>query len=115
MNLASSPSPSLIVIISIDTIPNLTRVVSRLFGDCILRSSRTNVFQIHPPRTILNGSADPKRYPRIPALIKSKYVREEFANELDRLADEIMDHDPNLIICLGNCALWALAGRTGIT
>ena len=23
--------------------------------------------------------------------------------------------DPNLIICLGNCSLWALAGRTGIT
>ena len=49
------------------------------------------------------------------ALIKSKYVREEFANELDRLADEIINLDPNLIICLGNCSLWALAGRTGIT
>ena len=78
---------------------------------------RTNVFQIYPPRNDLEYFCGPKAegIPGYPALVKSKYVREEFANELDRLADEIINLDPNLIICLGNCSLWALAGRTGIT
>ena len=78
---------------------------------------RTNVFQIHPPKNDLEYFCGPKAegIPGYPALIKSKYVREEFAKELDRLADEIINLDPNLIICLGNCSLWALAGRMGIT
>lgn len=78
---------------------------------------RTNVFQIHPPGNDLlyfcGGKAE--ALPGYPALMKSKFVRAEFEHELDRLAEEIMQHDPNLIICLGNTALWALAGRVGIT
>ena len=78
---------------------------------------RTNVFNQHPPRNDLEWFCGPKAegIPGYPALVKSKYVRQEFEHELDRLADEIMGIDPNLIICLGNCALWALAGRTGIS
>ena len=78
---------------------------------------RTNVFQIHPPRNDLVYFCGPKAegIPGYPALLKSKYVREEFSHELDRLAEEIISYDPNLVICLGNSALWALAGRTGIT
>jgi hypothetical protein len=34
---------------------------------------------------------------------------------LDRLADEILACDPNLIIALGNTSLWALCGRTGVS
>jgi uracil-DNA glycosylase family 4 len=48
-------------------------------------------------------------------LLTSKYVRREFEPQLERLGDEILNLDPNLIICLGNSALWAMAGRTGIT
>ena len=78
---------------------------------------RTNVFQIHPPRNDLEYFCGPKAeaLPGYPALMKSKFVRAEFEHELDRLANEIMQHNPNLIICLGNTALWALAGRVGIT
>ena len=78
---------------------------------------RTNVFQIHPPRNDLEYFCGPKAegIPGYPALMKSKYVREEFNGQLENLASFIMDHDPNLVICLGNCALWALTGRTGIT
>src|SRR6202035_4478358 len=78
---------------------------------------RTNVFNQHPPVNKLEFFCGPKTtsIPMFPALVKSGYVRKEFQHELDRLGDEILDRDPNLIVCLGNSALWALAGRTGIT
>jgi len=78
---------------------------------------RTNVFQQHPPGNKLEYFCGPKAsgITGFPALIKSGYVRKELSYELDRLGDEILHHDPNLIVCLGNSALWALCGRTGIT
>ena len=78
---------------------------------------RTNVFQQFPPANDLTFFCGPKKegIPGYPMLAKSKYIRKEFQHELDRLGNEILAHDPNLIICLGNTALWALAGRTGIT
>ena len=78
---------------------------------------RTNVFQQHPPdnelKYLCGGKAD--GIPGYPALIKSGYVRKEFAYELDRLGDEIISIDPNLVVALGNTPLWALAGHTGVT
>lgn len=76
----------------------------------------TNVFNDKPTRNDMEYFCGPKSegIPGYPALLKSKYVRAEFEFHLDRLASEIMDRDPNLVICLGNTALWALAGRTGI-
>lgn len=78
---------------------------------------RTNVFQQHPPANDLAFFCGGKKegIPGFPALTKSKYVLKEFQYELDRLGDEILSIDPNLIICLGNTPLWALAGRTGIS
>lgn len=77
---------------------------------------RTNVFQIHPPANRLEWFCGPRAdgIPSYPALLSGKYVRREFEPELDRLADEILARDPNLILALGNTALWALCGRTGI-
>jgi uracil-DNA glycosylase len=83
---------------------------------------RTNVFAIHPPGNKLEWFCGPKAdgVESYPPLISSKgnaegrYVRREFEPELDRLAEEILAVDPNLIVCLGNTALWALAGRTGV-
>jgi uracil-DNA glycosylase len=78
---------------------------------------RSNVFQQHPPGNKLEhfcgGKAD--GIPGYAALIKAKFVRKEFAYELDRLGDEVLSLDPNLIVALGNSALWALTGRTGIS
>lgn len=77
---------------------------------------RTNVFQIHPPANRLEWFCGDKSggIASYPALLPSKYVRHEFEPELDRLADEILRCDPNLILALGNTALWALCGRTGV-
>lgn len=78
---------------------------------------RTNVFNIHPPANRLEFFCGPKAegIPGYPALIPSKYCRAEFSSELDRLGDEILQYDPNLILALGNTPLWALAGRTGVS
>jgi DNA polymerase len=78
---------------------------------------RTNVFAEHPPRNKLEYFCGPKAsgIPGYPALLPSKYVRASFAPQLDRLGDEILACDPNLIVALGNTPLWALAGRTGIS
>lgn len=77
---------------------------------------RTNVFQIHPPANRLEWFCGDRAggIESYPALLPSKYVRQEFEPELDRLAEEILSRDPNLILALGNTALWALCGRTGV-
>lgn len=86
---------------------------------------RTNVFNLHPPSNDLGHFLGTKAeslpgYP-ILKLPPSKFhkpagnfVRAEFAPELERLGDELLSHNPNLVVCLGNVALWALTGRTGI-
>lgn len=77
----------------------------------------TNVFNAHPPGNALahfcGGKAD--GIPGYGPLLPSKYVRSEFHTELDRLGDEILSLNPNLIVCLGNSAVWALTGRTGVS
>lgn len=77
----------------------------------------TNVFNAHPPGNLLahfcGGKAD--GIPGYGPIIPSKYVRREFAHHLDRLGDEILERDPNLVVCLGNSAVWALTGKTGVS
>jgi len=78
---------------------------------------RTNVFLTHPSHNDIDNFCGDKStaIPGYPALGKSRYIREEFAHELDRLCADILDHNPNLIVCLGNTPLWALTGSTGIS
>jgi len=78
---------------------------------------RTNTFNLHPPGNNIESLCGPKTsaLPGYPPLLKSKYLRADFEPELDRLANEILTLDPNLIICLGNTPLWALTGKTGIS
>ena len=78
---------------------------------------RTNVFQQHPPGNKLEWFCGPKNVAikGYPSMGKPGYVREEFQHELDRLADDLISVDPNLVICFGNTALWALSGKTGVS
>lgn len=78
---------------------------------------RTNVFQQHPPGNKLEAFCGPKASGLLTygPLLQAKYVRKEFAYELDRLGDELLAVDPNLVVCLGNTALWALTGASGVT
>jgi len=78
---------------------------------------RSNVFNLHPPSNDILAFCGTKAsgLPWYPPLTKSKYVRAEFAPELKRLADELVELDPNLVVCLGNTPLWALTGQAGIS
>lgn len=95
-----------------------------LFIDMIWRLHpelhRTNVFMQHPPGNRLEWFCGPRTegIRGYPALIKGKsrgYVRQEFIPELERLGDELASIDPNLVICFGNTALWALCGTSGVS
>lgn len=82
-------------------------------ADCYL----TNVFNRQPYRNqIIDfcGGKD-EGIKGLPALIKGKYVRAEFEPELQRLGTELLDCNPNLVLCLGNTAMWALLGKTAIS
>lgn len=79
----------------------------------------TNVFNLRPPggNDIANlcGSRKdvPKSYQHEP--IKSgKYILEKYLPALDRLRQEIAESRPNLIICCGAIASWALLGNPKI-
>lgn len=78
---------------------------------------RTNVFNLHPPGNRLENLCGGKAegIPGFPALIPSKFCRREYEPQLERLGDEIIALDPNLIVALGNTPLWALCGRTGVS
>lgn len=81
-------------------------------ADCFI----TNVFNLGYPGGKVEGFCGGKAeaIKGYPALLKSKYVRAEYAPELERLADELIEVNPNLIIAMGNTACWALLGRTTI-
>lgn len=78
---------------------------------------RTNVLNLHPHANRLEALCGPKTasIPGYPAIIKAKYLDADYAGELDRLGDEILRVDPNLIVALGNTPLWALCGTTGVS
>jgi uracil-DNA glycosylase len=77
----------------------------------------TNVFNFQPNKNDLASLCGPRQdsIPGYPAIIKGKYLRKEFLPELERLQQEIMDVNPNIIIAMGNTALWSLLGVSGIS
>lgn len=94
--------------------------LTRMLTDAgIHRSScyLTNVFNQRPPGNDVEFFCGPKDQALngYPALAGSKYVRDEFRSELERLAGEIRAIKPTVIIALGNTAMWAMLGKTGIS
>ena len=89
---------------------NLLRRVLRKNG--IRNAKLTNVFNLRPPRNDILTLCGPRAQgvEGYPELTKGKYVRKEFAPELDRLFSEL----EGTVLALGNTALWALTGQTGI-
>ena len=82
-------------------------------SDCYL----TNVLNLHPPGNDLEALCGPKSLgiPGLPPLRPAKYLGARFAPELERLANELVEVNPNLVLALGNTALWALTGKTVIS
>lgn len=82
-------------------------------SDCFL----TNVFNLRPPGNKIEALCGPKAegINGYPAIGKHGYIRKQFRGELERLADEIEEANPNIIIALGNTASWAMLGKTTIS
>lgn len=77
----------------------------------------TNVFNLRPkPSNDIKNLCGPRTtaIADMPQLQAGKYIRREFAPELERLYDELRRCDPNIIIALGATAAWALLHSTGI-
>ena len=76
----------------------------------------TNVFSLRPRSnrldSLLTGKAD--AIPGYRPIASGKYVHRMYAPELQRLQAEIEAVRPNVIIALGNYALWALCKKSGI-
>ena len=76
-------------------------------SECFL----TNCFNLRPRPTnkIDNLCASRKEVRHaLPPLSSGKYIRDEFLPELDRLYKELTEVDPNVIVCLGGTASWAI-------
>lgn len=82
-------------------------------SECFL----TNVFNLRPKGNNIETLCGPRAegIPGYPALAKAKYLRREYQPELERLGAELIEANPNIIIALGNTALWAMCGVTGIS
>jgi DNA polymerase len=83
-------------------------------GDCFL----TNVFNLRPPGNDIEHLCGPKEiaikgYPSLGAGVG--YVQAKYTKELIRLAAEMHDVNPNLIIAMGRTAMWAFLGKSSIT
>lgn len=79
----------------------------------------TNVLALRPPGNKMESLCLAKKdlpddYPDFPAIIKGQYLAPQYLPELDRLRTEIESINPNLIVCLGNTACWALLCATNI-
>lgn len=71
----------------------------------------TNCFNLRPKPTnkIENLCATRKEvHHALPPLSSGKYIRDEFLPELDRLYRELTEVNPNVIVCLGGTASWAI-------
>ena len=84
----------------------------------------TNVFNFRPPQNKIGYVCGPRitgipGYPPLKVQEAAKkggsFVQAQFKRELERLRAEVLDVKPNVIIALGNTAMWAFTGRTAIS
>lgn len=82
-------------------------------SDCYL----TNVFNLQPKPTndIKNlGTIKTLSTVPMPEMTKGIYLQNQYFPEVERLWSELNEWKPNLVLALGNTALWALTGSYGI-
>lgn len=79
----------------------------------------TNVFAERPPGNNLDSWCVPRKellngYNH-PPIKPGHYIRLEYLPHLERLYEELRSVRPNLIVCMGNIACWALLHKTAIS
>lgn len=79
----------------------------------------TNVFNLHPAGNKIESlcvrNKDPRVLRGLKPLAKGLYLEAQYAGELTRLYDELARVQPNITVCLGNTAAWALLGAGAIS
>lgn len=79
----------------------------------------THVFFTRPPNNNLEAFCVEPKSPfcltGLPSLVRGRYLHEEFRPELERLREELSALRPNLIVAMGNTALWALLKTQAIS
>jgi uracil-DNA glycosylase len=80
--------------------------------DCLV----TTVFNMTLPKGDVKYMCGPKTegIPGRGPLLRGKYVRREYASHLERLDRQLDEAEPNVVVCFGPTALWALTGEIGI-
>lgn len=81
-------------------------------NECFL----TNVINRHPHGDDFDEFCGPQSsaLAGYPAHHGARYVREQHSSELSRLSRELALHKPNICVLLGNTAMWAMLGKSGI-
>lgn len=76
----------------------------------------SNVFSLRPPGGRLDGLLTSKEnaISGYRPVSSGKYVHKKYEPEIARLFHEIESVRPNVIVCLGNLALWAVCKKSGI-
>lgn len=76
----------------------------------------TFVFDQTLPNNSYESLLGPKTtaLPGYPHVLNNRYIRAEFAPELKALDEKIQSLNPQLILCMGNLALWAVCKKSGI-
>jgi uracil-DNA glycosylase len=76
----------------------------------------TNVFNFHPRGDDIDEVCGPQSsaLAGYPAHHGAKYVHRLYHPELDRLNRELAFHKPNILVLLGNTAMWACLGKSGV-
>jgi uracil-DNA glycosylase len=75
----------------------------------------TNVFQLRPPSNDIKNLCGEKEealagYPKH----EKGYIHHRYRPELERLSEELLEADPNLLILFGATAMWAMLGKTKV-
>ncbi len=80
--------------------------------DCYI----SNVFLLRPRDNKIENFCGPKSeaIEGYPVYAKGKYIHKRYTPELARLESELEETNPNLILALGNTAIWAMLGQTGM-
>lgn len=76
----------------------------------------TNVFNLRPENNDIKNLCTDKKLSGVPMpeLTRASYLQDRYFPEVKRFWAEVEEVQPNLIIALGNTALWALTGSYGI-
>lgn len=85
-----------------------------LESDCRM----TNVANLRPPENKVSAwFATSRKAATLDGLptVAGKYPRQQITQGIERLREEIRSTNPDVIVALGNTALWALTGEWGIT